>query len=1179
MILKLKLSRITHLFFGVLLINFKTIETAVSQPIIPANDNIRTTVDSPDGRQFNILGGQRSGENLFHSFESFGLDSGQVVNFISSPDIQNILGRVNGGNPSIINGLIQVLGSQSNLFLINPAGIILGTDARLNVPADFTVTTANAIGFGNHHWFNVSGENDLSALIGTPNTFRFDIQSPGSIINLGQLEVNSGHQLTLIGGTIINTGTLSVPDGNLIIQAVQDENLVRISQPGNLLNLEIQPQPNVEIIHPLSLPELLTGMERIEATGVTVDSNGDVVLTGSELIEPGDIAIAGLNTQFNAGNIILEASHNLTLLGSQLQTTADLNLSASNTVKIRDDNGSHFAANVGGDLTLTGEENIDILTLNRPNAFQVQGYVNLISNGVISADSQFNAGGNFSLFRLNGEPGNFISLFDPIIRSNGDVIFGEYTGASLKVEARGAIIGSDITITSPDLFLAETTDPEAAILSSQPALILRSGIDLLSDSPNIDSTPEIENTVFLERELSGNNISVGSISTLGGVVIVDSPGEMIIDQINSQGGNINLRSNQTITVGQGINSEGGNIEIITDNFLRVDGTLPNTNLSISSSGSRGGGKIFIQHQGGETIPFIVGNSSLNGTEGSIFTGTETLSPTVNIPVPEDGIFTQGNITIQTTAPVRPTPPPTPPPTPEPQPEPQPEMEEEEIKIGSKNKIRNDLETEPARDENQENIVTDNIENETLSSINSIIENNVIEDPNQSETRLTLQETANGSLEIVRQISENQTILDDLRNEVITLLDSNQIEAAIPKIEQEFNFQLANYLGKKFSTFERETQVETIQAVLQQVDQQLNQKAAVVYAFSRPDKLDLILITAHGNTFYQSVAAANYQDLREKIIQFSFAVKNPIQRKDNQYLPLAQQLYEWIITPLKSELEKQQIDTILFAMDEGLRSLPIAALHDGQQFLVEQYQYSLIPSFSLINLRYTLLRQSQILAMGASEFDDLAPLPGVPIEVNTITSTLNGDAFINEYFTLNHYKNQRNQAPYRVVHLATHGDFQPGLPENSYIQFWDQKLTINNLHQLGWKWNTPPTDLFVLSACRTAIGDKNAELGFAGLAVQAGVPSALASLWYVSDQGTLALMLKFYSQLRNNSIKAEALRQTQLALLRGEIQIQSGELRGSVLRGNIELPPELARNDRSFSHPFYWAGFTLIGSPW
>jgi CHAT domain-containing protein len=218
-------------------------------------------------------------------------------------------------------------------------------------------------------------------------------------------------------------------------------------------------------------------------------------------------------------------------------------------------------------------------------------------------------------------------------------------------------------------------------------------------------------------------------------------------------------------------------------------------------------------------------------------------------------------------------------------------------------------------------------------------------------------------------------------------------------------------------------------------------------------------------------------------------------------------------------------------------------------------------------------------MGASEFEEQASLPGVPIEVNTITSTLEGDAFINDLFTLNYYKEQRSQAPYRIVHFATHADFQAGFPDESYIQFWDTRLTLNKLNQLGWKWNDPPTDLFVLSACRTAIGDKNAELGFAGLAVQAGVPSALASLWYVSDQGTLALMLKFYEKLQQIPIKAEALRQTQLALLRGEIQIQSGELRGYTSRGNVELPPELSQNDLTFSHPVYWAGFTMIGSPW
>ena len=122
--------------------------------------------------------------------------------------------------------------------------------------------------------------------------------------------------------------------------------------------------------------------------------------------------------------------------------------------------------------------------------------------------------------------------------------------------------------------------------------------------------------------------------------------------------------------------------------------------------------------------------------------------------------------------------------------------------------------------------------------------------------------------------------------------------------------------------------------------------------------------------------------------------------------------------------------------------------------------------------------------------------------------------------------------------------------------------------------------FLLSACRTAVEDKNAELGYAGLAVAAGVKSALASLWYVSDEGTLGLMTEFYGHLNNANIKAEALRQAQLAMLRGDVVIADGELRGSGTRGAVKLPSGLANvGEKKFSHPYYWAGFTMVGSPW
>jgi CHAT domain-containing protein len=122
------------------------------------------------------------------------------------------------------------------------------------------------------------------------------------------------------------------------------------------------------------------------------------------------------------------------------------------------------------------------------------------------------------------------------------------------------------------------------------------------------------------------------------------------------------------------------------------------------------------------------------------------------------------------------------------------------------------------------------------------------------------------------------------------------------------------------------------------------------------------------------------------------------------------------------------------------------------------------------------------------------------------------------------------------------------------------------------------ELLVLSACRTAEGDEEAELGFAGLAVQAGVKSALGSLWYVNDEGTLALMTEFYGKLKEAPIKAEALRQAQLAMIQGKVRLQRGKLITS--QGTFSLPPQLAVvGDRDLTHPYYWSAFTMIGNPW
>ena len=119
---------------------------------------------------------------------------------------------------------------------------------------------------------------------------------------------------------------------------------------------------------------------------------------------------------------------------------------------------------------------------------------------------------------------------------------------------------------------------------------------------------------------------------------------------------------------------------------------------------------------------------------------------------------------------------------------------------------------------------------------------------------------------------------------------------------------------------------------------------------------------------------------------------------------------------------------------------------------------------------------------------------------------------------------------------------------------------------------------MLSACETAIGDNTAEMGFAGLAVGSGVKSALASLWKVKDVGTLRLMTEFYGDLRSTPIKAEALRQAQLAMLHKQVIVKDGKLQRTESANdsptNLEDLPNL-----DLSHPHFWAGFTIIGSPW
>jgi len=376
--------------------------------------------------------------------------------------------------------------------------------------------------------------------------------------------------------------------------------------------------------------------------------------------------------------------------------------------------------------------------------------------------------------------------------------------------------------------------------------------------------------------------------------------------------------------------------------------------------------------------------------------------------------------------------------------------------------------------------------------------------------------------------------------------------------------------------------EEIAQTLSRLGQETGTTPAVMWAIPREDHLHLVLITPSGEPIVRDLYDVPEEVLSQTVDDFHLEMYG-----DKSGMFAAQKLYSWMIEPFEADyLEAEGIDTILFCLGNGLRSLPTAALYDGDSFLIEKYSQTRIPAFNLIQTDYSPIGQEQVLAMGASEFQELSSLPAVSAELDNVLSAWQstklleqpeaGHAFLNEEFTLTNLKQQLDSQSPDIVHLATHAVFKSGSPGNSYIQFWNEQLKLDDIRDINWR--NPAVELLVLSACRTAVGDDEAELGFAGLTLQSGAKSALASIWNVSDAGTLALMSEFYRQLGSTSTKAEALRQAQIEMLRGEVRVEGDVLHLS--RGDINLPADLNSEEAvDLSSPYYWAAFTMVGSPW
>jgi CHAT domain-containing protein len=329
-------------------------------------------------------------------------------------------------------------------------------------------------------------------------------------------------------------------------------------------------------------------------------------------------------------------------------------------------------------------------------------------------------------------------------------------------------------------------------------------------------------------------------------------------------------------------------------------------------------------------------------------------------------------------------------------------------------------------------------------------------------------------------------------------------------------------------------------------------AAIIHPIILSDRLEVTVsipqqpLHQYVTSIPQSEVEATINQMRQSMRQTSFT---------GERLEVAQRIYTWLVADAAPDLAHSSITTLVFILDNSLCSLPMAALHDGQKYLIQKYQIVINPQTKIYSsqpIQTLVSSHPQAIIAGISkpnqEFD---PLPGVEKEIIQISHKIPATILLNENFTLENLRKQLQNNSFSILHLATHAQFGSHI-EDTFILAWNQKIHAQQLaHLLGEKHlQTSPIDLLVLSACQTAKGDSQTTLGLAGVATRSGVRSTLASLWTVNDTSTVRFMDEFYYQLLSKKItKAAALRQAQLHLLQ----------------------------QTEFEHPYYWAPFIIVGN--
>ena len=358
---------------------------------------------------------------------------------------------------------------------------------------------------------------------------------------------------------------------------------------------------------------------------------------------------------------------------------------------------------------------------------------------------------------------------------------------------------------------------------------------------------------------------------------------------------------------------------------------------------------------------------------------------------------------------------------------------------------------------------------------------------------------------------------------------------------EINSQLANKIQQL-----PKSEINKVPDYLQKIPQ----GTALLYPLILGDRLEIILFTPNTIPISRTVKISQ-EELATLVTEFRGTL---LDSSNEDVKEPAAQLYKLLIKPIETELIQAKATTILYAPDGILRYVPIAALYDGKQWLAEKYRINNLIAYSLFDFSPNLKIQPNILAgafggkSNEKKFGQFG-LPATIREVQAIANSFqNSVTLIEDQFSRKAIESKFQD--HNILHLATHAEFNIGVPDNSFIIFGNgDKIKLNEITD----WQIPNIDLIVLSACETGtstLGNGIEILGFGYQVQKAGAKNAIASLWKVNDEGTQALMEAFYRELKKGDVSStEALHRAQVALIKSP----------------------------KYNHPFYWSAFFAIGN--